>query len=50
MVVIYLFESKTKLINHYKKTLGAELLFGNVMAIDTKAATKLVNQYFPKNL
>jgi hypothetical protein len=44
------FESKTKLISHYQETLGAELLFGNVMAIDTKAATKLVNQYFPENL
>jgi hypothetical protein len=41
------FESKTRLIEHYKQTLGAELLFGNVMAIDTKAAAKLVNQYFP---
>ena len=44
------FESKTKLIRHYQKTLGAELLFGNFMAIDTKAAIKLVNQYFPENL
>lgn len=44
------FESKTKLIEHYQQTLGAELLFGNVMAIDTKAATKLVNQYFPEIL
>lgn len=44
------FESKTKLIEHYKQTLGAELLFGNIMAIDTKAATKLVEQYFPKIL
>ena len=40
------FESKTKLINHYQKTLGADILFGNIMAIDTKAATKLINQYF----
>ena len=40
------FESKTKLIEHYKKTLGAELLFGNVLAIDTKAATKFIDQYF----
>ena len=44
------FESKTKLINHYQKTLDAELSFGNVMAIDTKAAVTLVNQYFPENL
>jgi hypothetical protein len=40
------FESKTKLIDHYKKTLGASLLFGNIMAIDSRAAGKLINQYF----
>lgn len=40
------FESKTKLIEHYKKTLGATVLFGNIMAIDTPAAIKLINQYF----
>ena len=44
------FESKTKLKEHYKKTLGAHLLFGNFMAIDTKAATKLIEQYFSKKL
>lgn len=43
------FESKTKLIAHYQKTLGAHVLFGNFMAIDTKAAVKLINQYFPQN-
>lgn len=43
------FESKSKLIEHYKKTLAAHVLFNNIMAIDTKAATKLVNQYFPEN-
>lgn len=43
------FESKTKLKGHYQKSLGAHVLFGNVMAIDTKAARKLVNQYFPEN-
>jgi len=42
------FESKTKLIEHYRLTLGADLLFGNIMAIDTKAASKLIEQYFPK--
>lgn len=40
------FESKTKLIDHYQKTLGATVLFGNIMAIDTPAADKLINQYF----
>ena len=42
------FESKTKLKEHYKKTLKAHFLFGNFMAIDSKAAAKLVEQYFPK--
>ena len=44
------FESKTKLIEHYKKTLGANSLFANFMAIDTKAAAKLIEQYFSKKL
>jgi hypothetical protein len=41
------FESKSKLIEHYRKSLGANVLFANFMAIDTIAATKLVKQYFP---
>lgn len=44
------FESKTKLIAHYEKALSAHVLFGNIMAIDTRAATRLVDQYFPSNL
>ena len=44
------FESKTKLKEHYKKTLGANFLFGNFMAINTKAAAKLINQYFTAKL
>ena len=43
------FESKTRLIEHYSKTLGAQILFGNMMALNTKAAAKLVEQYFPTN-
>ncbi len=43
------FESKTKLIEHYQKALGAHILFGNIMAVDTKAANKLIQQYFPEN-
>lgn len=43
------FESKTKLKEHYQKTLGAHFLFGNFMAINTKAAAKLVGQYFTEN-
>jgi len=42
------FESKTKLMVHYEKTLGAYVLFRNFMALDTKAASKLINQHFPK--
>jgi hypothetical protein len=43
------FESKNKLKEHYQKTLGAHFLFGNFMAIDSKAAAKLVDLYFPEN-
>ena len=43
------FESKTKLKEHYQQTLGAHILFGNMMAIDTIAALKLIEQYFPQN-
>jgi len=42
------FESKSKLKEHYQKTLGAYILFGNVMAINTSAANKLIQQYFPE--
>lgn len=42
------FESKTRLIEHYKKTLGAEQMGSGIrMAIGTHAAIKLVKQYFP---
>ena len=41
------FESKTKLIAHYQLSLGAKVLFGNYMAINSAAAAKLVRQYFP---
>ena len=44
------FESKSRLIEHYQKTLGAHILFGNIMAIDTKVANKLIEQYFPEKL
>jgi len=44
------FESKTKLISHYQKSLGAKILFNNVMAIDRSAAIKLITQYFPDYL
>jgi len=41
------FESKTKLIGHYEKTLGAKLLFGLHMELDTNASIKLINRYYP---
>ncbi len=40
------FLSKTKLIEHYKKTLGAVHLGGQNMVITTEAALKLTNKYF----
>jgi len=43
------FESKTKLIAHYKETLGAYVIAGKLMALDTTASLKLVNRYFPDN-
>ena len=42
------FESKTALKAHYQKTLGAYVLFDNIMAIDTLAAQRLIQQYFPE--
>jgi hypothetical protein len=40
------FRSKTQLINHYEETLGAVHFGGHLMIIDTKAALKLIDQYF----
>jgi hypothetical protein len=40
------FLSKTQLIEHYEKTLGATHFGGRVMIIETKAALKLINKYF----
>jgi hypothetical protein len=40
------FISKSKLIDHYKKTLKAEILYGPRMVIKTPAAVELVKQYF----
>lgn len=42
------FIAKTKLINHYKTSLGATLFQGDQMFIDTPAALKLIRQYFNK--
>ena len=40
------FISKTQLIEHYEKTLGAVHFGGRLMVIDTPAALKLINKYF----
>lgn len=40
------FDSKTALIEHYKKTLGAKQFRGQRMYLDTAAATQLVAKYF----
>lgn len=42
------FLSKTQLIEHYEKTLGAHHFGGRIMIIETKAALKLIDRYFPK--
>ena len=42
------FLSKTNLIIHYEKTLGATHVGGNLMIINTVAALKLINKYFDK--
>ena len=40
------FHSKSKLIDHYIKTLGAKHFGGQLMIIDTESAKKLVDKYF----
>lgn len=41
------FFAKTQLINHYKESLGAIHVGGRIMIIETTAALKLINKYFP---
>jgi hypothetical protein len=41
------FLSKTKLIDHYSEKLGAIHIGKQRMIIETKAALKLINKYFP---
>ena len=40
------FLSKSQLVDHYVKTLGAFHFGGRVMIIETQAALKLINRYF----
>ncbi len=42
------FFSKTQLVQHYIDSLGAIHIGGRTMIIDTNAALKLINKYFPK--
>ena len=42
------FDAKTSLISHYEKSLSATHFRGLRMFIETKAATKLISQYFKK--
>jgi hypothetical protein len=41
------FFSKTQLVQHYIDSLGAMHVGGRIMIIDTVAALKLINKYFP---
>jgi hypothetical protein len=43
------FVSKSQLIEHYERTLGASHFGGRIMIIETRAALKLIATYF-KNL
>ena len=40
------FISKTQLVNHYEKTLGALHFGGRLMIIETQSALVLINKYF----
>jgi hypothetical protein len=40
------FLSKTQLVKHYEKTLGAFHFGGRIMIIETPSALKLINKYF----
>ncbi len=40
------FLSKSQLIEHYEKTIGAIHFGGRIMIIETKAALKLIDKYF----
>ncbi len=42
------FLSKTKLIEHYQDTLGAQYVGQHLMIINTSAALKLIDKYFDK--
>ena len=41
------FVAKTKLIGHYEKTLGANVLHGQNMELKTNASIELIKKYYP---
>jgi hypothetical protein len=43
------FISKSQLIDHYEESLGAVHFGGRLMIIETNAALRLINKYFPNN-
>ena len=45
---IVVFEAKTKLIEHYKLTLEAQMIRSNRMFVDAKPALRLIDKYFNK--
>ena len=42
------FIAKTALVEHYQKTLGAKLLYGNRMAVYSREGLTLIEKYFEK--
>lgn len=44
------FLSKSQLIEHYEKTLGAFHLSNRIMIIETREALKLIGKYFPNSI
>jgi hypothetical protein len=42
------FTSKSQLVEHYQKSLGAINIGGNLMVINTISALKLIDKYFNK--
>ncbi|MCX6252783.1 MAG: hypothetical protein NTX61_18770 [Bacteroidetes bacterium] len=40
------FRSKSTLLDHYEKTLGAQHIGGQIMVINTMSALKLIDKYF----
>lgn len=40
------FNTKTNLINHYQNKIGAKLISGQRMILDTDSSNKLMNRYF----